>query len=108
MMMKSVSSVTGQKLRQRMEKLPVCLCFLLPFDLLINLFHFFQRRLRHFFAASLNGSFNRTEAALEFLVAGTQSFFGIDVPSAGDATIEQVARDVLGLTKLNYNACKLG
>lgn len=26
----------------------------------------------------------------------------------GDATIEQVARDILGLTKLNYNACKLG
>lgn len=26
----------------------------------------------------------------------------------GDASIEQVARDILGLTKLNYNACKLG
>lgn len=26
----------------------------------------------------------------------------------GDADITQVARDILGLTKLNYNACKLG
>ena len=26
----------------------------------------------------------------------------------GEANIEQVARDVFGLTKLNYNACKLG
>lgn len=26
----------------------------------------------------------------------------------GEAEIEQVARDILGLTKLNYNACKLG
>ena len=26
----------------------------------------------------------------------------------GDASIEQVAQDILGLTKLNYNACKIG
>lgn len=26
----------------------------------------------------------------------------------GEANIEQVAKDILGLTKLNYNACKLG
>jgi len=26
----------------------------------------------------------------------------------GDASIEQVAKDILGLTKLNYNSCKLG
>jgi hypothetical protein len=26
----------------------------------------------------------------------------------GSADIEQVARDIFGLTKLNYNACKLG
>ncbi len=26
----------------------------------------------------------------------------------GDASIDQVARDILGLTKLNYNACRLG
>ena len=26
----------------------------------------------------------------------------------GEASIEQVAQDILGLTKLNYNACKLG
>lgn len=26
----------------------------------------------------------------------------------GDADVEQVARDILGLTKLNYNACRLG
>ena len=26
----------------------------------------------------------------------------------GDASVEQVAQDILGLTKLNYNACRLG
>lgn len=26
----------------------------------------------------------------------------------GDAPIERVAQDILGLTKLNYNACRLG
>ena len=26
----------------------------------------------------------------------------------GDADITEVARDILGLTKLNYNACTLG
>jgi hypothetical protein len=26
----------------------------------------------------------------------------------GEASIEHVAQDILGLTKLNYNACKLG
>jgi hypothetical protein len=26
----------------------------------------------------------------------------------GDANIEQVAGDIFGLTKLNYNACRLG
>lgn len=26
----------------------------------------------------------------------------------GSADIEQVARDIFGLTKLNYNACRLG
>ena len=26
----------------------------------------------------------------------------------GESDIEQVANDILGLTKLNYNACKLG
>ena len=26
----------------------------------------------------------------------------------GDAPIERVAQDILGLTKLNYNACHLG
>jgi hypothetical protein len=26
----------------------------------------------------------------------------------GDATVERVAQDILGLTKLNYNACRLG
>ena len=26
----------------------------------------------------------------------------------GDGSIETVAKDILGLTKLNYNACRLG
>ena len=26
----------------------------------------------------------------------------------GEGDVEQVAKDILGLTKLNYNACKLG
>ncbi len=43
------------------------------------------------------------------------SYDGWDVPNPlridvqhGDADIVQVANDILGLTKLNYNACKLG
>lgn len=43
------------------------------------------------------------------------SYDGWEVPAPlridvehGDADIEQVARDILGLTKLNYNTCKLG
>lgn len=43
------------------------------------------------------------------------SYDGWEVPAPlridvqhGDADIEQVAHDILGLTKLNYNACKLG
>lgn len=43
------------------------------------------------------------------------TYDGADVPvplmidvQHGEADIEQVARDILGLTKLNYNACKLG
>lgn len=43
------------------------------------------------------------------------TYDGWEVPSpveirvlSGDADIKQVARDILGLTKLNYNACKIG
>ena len=43
------------------------------------------------------------------------TYDGWDVPvplslevQHGDAEIEQVARDIYSLTKLNYNACKLG
>lgn len=43
------------------------------------------------------------------------AYDGYDVPvplslqiQHGEADIEQVGRDILGLTKLNYNACKLG
>ncbi len=39
--------------------------------------------------------------------ADTPVPLAIDVQH-GDANIEQVATDILGLTKLNYNACKLG
>lgn len=44
-----------------------------------------------------------------------ETYDGWEVPSPlkivvqyGDASIEQVAKDIFGLTKLNYNACKLG
>lgn len=43
------------------------------------------------------------------------SYDGWEVPAPlridvehGDADVEQIARDILGLTKLNYNTCKLG
>jgi hypothetical protein len=43
------------------------------------------------------------------------SYDGAEVPvplridiQHGDADIRQVATDILGLTKLNYNACKVG
>jgi hypothetical protein len=44
---------------------------------------------------------------------GTYDGWEVPVPlrieiQHGTATIEQVAQDILGLTKLNYNACKLG
>lgn len=44
---------------------------------------------------------------------GTYDGFEVPVPLAiaiqhGDADLLQVARDILGLTKLNYNACQLG
>jgi hypothetical protein len=43
---------------------------------------------------------------------GTYDGWDVPVPiflevQHGEADIEQVARDILGLTKLNYNACKL-
>jgi argonaute-like protein implicated in RNA metabolism and viral defense len=44
-----------------------------------------------------------------------RTYDGMEVPVPmkidvlhGDANVEGVARDVLSLTKLNYNACKLG
>jgi hypothetical protein len=44
-----------------------------------------------------------------------RTYEGFDVPEPlrieiqhGDADITEVARDIFGLTKLNYNACKLG
>ncbi len=44
---------------------------------------------------------------------GTYDGFEVPVPLAitiqhGDADLVQVARDILGLTKLNYNSCQLG
>jgi hypothetical protein len=43
------------------------------------------------------------------------SYDGSEVPTPlridiqhGEADLEQVARDIMGLTKLNYNACKVG
>ncbi len=45
--------------------------------------------------------------------AGTYEGFEIPIPlgisiQSGDADLEQVARDVLSLTKLNYNSCSFG
>lgn len=44
-----------------------------------------------------------------------ETYDGWDIPAPlridieyGDAPLERVAQDILGLTKLNYNACKLG
>ena len=47
------------------------------------------------------------------LFAGTYEGFEVPVPLGisiqhGDADLEQVARDVLSLTKLNYNSCSFG
>jgi hypothetical protein len=68
----------------------------------------------------LRGTFLKSTAKSGFLYAsgfkprlGTYDGWETPVPlridiQHGDASIEQVARDILGLTKLNYNACKLG
>jgi hypothetical protein len=44
---------------------------------------------------------------------GTYAGWNVPIPlridiQHGDASIQQVARDILALTKLNYNACKVG
>lgn len=68
----------------------------------------------------LRGTFLRVSERSGFLWASgfkpeLATYDGSDVPvpmsievQHGDADIEQVAYDILGLTKLNYNACKLG
>jgi hypothetical protein len=68
----------------------------------------------------LRGTFLRTGDASGYLwTSGFKpelgAYDGWDVPvplflevQHGEANIEQVAKDVLGLTKLNYNACNLG
>lgn len=68
----------------------------------------------------LRGTFLRTSERTGYLWSSgfkpeLASYDGWDVPvplsievQHGEADIEQVARDILGLTKLNYNACKLG
>lgn len=68
----------------------------------------------------LRGTFLKSTERSGFLYAsgfkprlGTYDGWETPVPlridiQHGDAPIEQVARDILGLTKLNYNACKLG
>jgi hypothetical protein len=38
---------------------------------------------------------------------GSPTPLRIDI-ELGDADVEQVALDIFGLTKLNYNTCKLG
>jgi hypothetical protein len=68
----------------------------------------------------LRGTFLRVDERRGYLWASgfkpeLGTYDGSDVPvplsievQHGDADIEQVASDILGLTKLNYNACKLG
>jgi hypothetical protein len=68
----------------------------------------------------LRGTFLRTSAKSGYLWSsgfkpelGTYDGWDVPVPLSlevqhGEADIEQVARDILGLTKLNYNACKVG
>jgi hypothetical protein len=68
----------------------------------------------------LRGTFLRTSDRSGLLFAsgfkpriGTYDGSEVPVPlrldvQHGNAPIEQVARDILGLTKLNYNTCRLG
>jgi len=68
----------------------------------------------------LRGTFLRMSERSGYLWASgfkpeLATYDGSDVPvplsievQHGDAEIEQVAGDILGLTKLNYNACRLG
>ena len=64
-------------------------------------------------------TFQQVPAMFAFVLkdlAGRSNLAGglsVDVPLSvtvqhGDADVTQVARDLLGLTKLNYNACQLG
>lgn len=68
----------------------------------------------------MRGSFWRVSDRSGYLWASgfkpaLRTYEGSEVPEPlrieiqhGDADIEEVARDIFGLTKLNYNACKLG
>ena len=68
----------------------------------------------------LRGSFWRISAKRGFLWGSgfkprLRTYDGWDVPQPlcidiqhGDADLDQVGRDIFGLTKLNYNCCKLG
>ena len=68
----------------------------------------------------LRGTFWPTDARSGYLWSSgfkpnVLSYDGSEVPTPlridiqhGEADIEQVARDIMGLTKLNYNACKVG
>jgi hypothetical protein len=69
---------------------------------------------------AVRGTFIRTGAKTGMLWASgfkyqLATYDGTEVPvplsieiQHGDADLEQVAKDILGLTKLNYNACKFG
>lgn len=68
----------------------------------------------------MRGMFWRVDHRCGYLLASgykprLATYDGSEVPvplsievQRGDATIEQVAADIFGLTKLNYNACRLG
>jgi hypothetical protein len=68
----------------------------------------------------LRGTWWRSEERSAFLWAsgfkprlGTYDGWEVPIPlridiQHGDADIETVGRDILGLTKLNFNACRLG
>jgi hypothetical protein len=68
----------------------------------------------------LRGTFWRADARSGYLWSSgfkptVLSYDGAEVPTPlridiqhGEADIDQVAADIMGLTKLNYNACKVG
>jgi hypothetical protein len=86
----------------------------------VNLDHDGLRLFREGSRVALRGTFWKASARTGFLLGSgfkprllTYDGWEIPVPlridiEHGDADIEQVTKDIFGLTKLNYNTCKLG